>query len=989
MQSSAVSFIFPISKRTIKEGIRQAALRSRAVSQGTSDSMRNVKRTSNSGMAMKEMSKKEAGKLLDKQYYLYSVDTGHFYSNHEKDLHNSHYKYRRERNDIQNKLPEIEKKLKLFGYSNDQIRILKNGKGEGIDPIGGTGDAVAEYLHWVRLIQHKQRKIKQTKEKLLALLSNKVKQNELTDGKDHIRTLPENRLKDTDVISMFDSSLSRAIGIKQDTLTDAFLVVQIYYFDIFKDISFYGFLYKGEKYQYFTSSAGQIRQKKAVFMKESVWNQVEKNVMCGLTVDKINSKGGNNVNKHLAYMALANSATDKWTDFDIDRSIVIDDFETNVYGTFDFVDETDYSITRKNGYIPVPHTDGAGMILPSLSTKNFMFRAPWIKGLLGVFDFHKFIRTNGFSPVIRDIYGREHDIMEEKIQIIFTKSQFKMYRYYDSWEEYKESFKKYGCSAGICSQEDDRVKNAKINYQMLQTLTDITDEEIDLLTRKSSERIQNICSSMDGMMHVLGITPYNQKMTPFQKAVKLYPALLKDTYVKDMIRDVKNSLLKKYRSGKLEINGKYAFLLPDYYAACEYWFGHIKNPKGLLDDQEVFCRLFPQYDKLDCLRSPHLYKEHAIRRNTAAKAYGKRSDMIGEWFATNGIYASTHDLITKILMYDVDGDKALVVADQDFIRVAERNMSGIVPLYYNMRKAEPTELNRQNIYAGLHAAFTGGNIGVYSNHIAKIWNHDVFLSGTDAEKQEAVDCVKRLCCQNNFVIDFAKTLYKPEFPKEINEKISIYTNAKLPAFFLYAKDKDKSQVQKRNSSFVNQIYDRIPDRPINTRDMDLEDIDYRKMMGNAGIVCSREVSDLYKERNRQYRYMINRKDEYKDNLRYIACKLREEFLQFGYTEETIADMLVEYLYGKEKRYKQLLWFCYGQYIVLHLEKNVGSLTTKCIQCQDCGEWIEVHAKDNRTHRCPLCQKAYKKLYDRSRKRKIPFNKTKEKEPSFTYGSQTP
>ena len=56
-------------------------------------------------MAMKEMSKKEAGKLLDKQYYLYSVDTGHFYSNHEKDLHNSHYKHRRERNDIQNKLP--------------------------------------------------------------------------------------------------------------------------------------------------------------------------------------------------------------------------------------------------------------------------------------------------------------------------------------------------------------------------------------------------------------------------------------------------------------------------------------------------------------------------------------------------------------------------------------------------------------------------------------------------------------------------------------------------------------------------------------------------------------------------------------------------------------------------------------------------------------------------------------------------------------------
>ena len=43
-------------------------------------------------------------------------------------------------------------------------------------------------------------------------------------------------------------------------------------------------------------------------------------------------------------------------------------------------------------------------------------------------------------------------------------------------------------------------------------------------------------------------------------------------------------------------------------------------------------------------------------------------------------------------MYDVDGDKSLVVADKDFVRIAERNMNGIVPLYYNMRKAEPTRL---------------------------------------------------------------------------------------------------------------------------------------------------------------------------------------------------------------------------------------------------------------------------------------------------------
>ena len=907
--------------------------------------------------------------MLDRQYHLYSVDTGNFYSSREKYLHEMNCRYRKERNYIQNRLPEIEKKLKQCGFTEETLHLLRKGKSLDTPLSGSCADTVNTYLHWIGLIQHKREKAKESKEKLLTLLSNKVKQNEMTDGRDHIRTLRPDALTDTNVISAFDSALSRAIGIGQDELTESLMIVQVYYFDVFKDLFFYGFFHKGEKYIYFTSSAGQIRSKKAVFMKETVWNRIRMTIMCGLSIEKINAKGGNNVNKHLAYMALANSATDEWKEFDIDKSIVIEDFETKVYGTFDLVDETDYSITRKTDAVPVLHTDGAGMILPAVSSKNFMFRAPWIKGLLGVFNFRKFIEVNNYSPLITDIYGQKHDVIKEDIQIIFTKSQFKMAKFYDSWDEYKDAFKKYHCSAGKCNVEEDKIKNAKINYQMLQTLTNITDDEIDLLTQKSVERIGNVCNSKDTMMDILGITPYNTNMTAFQKAVKMYPALLNDSYAKDVIREVKNSLLKKYRSGKLEVNGKYTFLLPDFYAACEYWFGHINTPTGLLSDKEVFCWLFKRYEKLDCLRSPHLYKEHAIRFNVANEVYGDRSKYIREWFTTDGIYASTHDLISKILMYDVDGDKSLVVADRDFIRIAERNMNGIVPLYYNMRKAEPTQLNNKNIYAGLNAAFTGGNIGIYSNNISKIWNDDVFISGTDVEKSEAIDCVKRLCCQNNFVIDYAKTLYKPEFPHEINEQIAKYTNCKLPAFFEYAKDKEKSQVKKRNESFVNKIYERIPNKPINTRGLKLDSINYKHMMSNLQIICSKEVSDLYDELNKQYRYMINMKDEYIDNLRYIACKIRKEFAQFGYSEETITDMLVEYLYGKGKRYKQLLWFCYGQYVVNSLERNIEVKKTKFIQCIDCGEWIEVPVNDGMTCRCENCLKIYKRERDRLRKQK--------------------
>ena len=45
----------------------------------------------------------------------------------------------------------------------------------------------------------------------------------------------------------------------------------------------------------------------------------------------------------------------------------------------------------------------------------------------------------------------------------------------------------------------------------------------------------------------------------------------------------------------------------------------------------------------------------------------------------------------------------------------------------------------------LLAAYTGGNIGIISNNISKVWN-----SGKITQKE--IDAVKLLCMENNFVI---------------------------------------------------------------------------------------------------------------------------------------------------------------------------------------------------------------------------------------------
>lgn len=608
--------------------------------------------------------------MLNSQVDVLSVDTGDFYSNKEKHLHMINHKLRSERNKLVNGgtihgkgrkkrtvigIKEIEDNLAEFGIGHDELKDISDDEYD-FSIHGDDADVVIElcreHERLKKLIAYKNMKAKEAKDNLLLLLSNKVESNISSHLTHHIRELRPESISDRNIISVFESSFTRTIGAEPGKFCDDFMIIKVFYFSILKDLIFNGFMYNGEKYIYFTSSAGQIRTKKCVFVKESVWKKHEKTIMCGLTLDDINAKGGNNPNKHLAYLALSNSATDIWNEFDIDKSIVIDDFETEVFGTYDFIDDTDYSITREYGHKPIAHTDGAGMILPNafgIEQKNKMVRIPWIKGLLGVFPFDKFIEYHSCSPIIKDIYGAEHDIIAEGIQVIFTKSQFKLWKYYDSWDDYKDKYKKHNCTAGFTNEEEDRIKNATINYQMLQSLTDITDDEILKIAEKSTDKLKNICSSIDSIKNVFDITPYNTNKTAFQKCIELYPDLINDEYAKSRLRMIKDSILKKCRAGKLDVDGKYTFILPDFYAACEYWFLGIPTPNGLLDNGEVFCWLFRKSEELDCLRSPHLFLEHGIRKNVACRSYEDRQQRLREWFCTDAVYTSCKDMISRIL----------------------------------------------------------------------------------------------------------------------------------------------------------------------------------------------------------------------------------------------------------------------------------------------------------------------------------------------------
>lgn len=742
-----------------------------------------------------------------------------------------------------------------------------------------------------------------------------------------IRTIRPQSFVDRNVVSIFDSFLTRTLKCQINQLTKNIVIIQVYFFEVAEDLIKHGFLHNQEKYVLFSASAGQIRTKKFVMVKEKVLLEHQNTLMCGLTIDRINECGGINANKFLAYYALANSATAIWKEFDIDKSIVVEDWETSVSAIVDYIDDETYDITRKEMAVPIPHTDGCGMMI---GQRTRMVRLPWIKGLLVKFDFHRFIRQFcGEDVVIKDIYGVPHNIIAENIQYIFTKSQFKMHKYYDNWEQYKEFYKKFYCTAGYTNDEPYFIDDAQINYQMLQSLRFITHKEMGYMARLTNEDINNIGSNFGTTMRLLGVNKYKENMNWLQKSLLVYPELLHDPYVKKTLKDVKQSLIREGKAGKLRITGKYTFVAPDLFGFCEWLFGINHNPKGLLNNGEVSCSLYKDGEMLDCLRSPHLYREHPLRIN-------KNNDKTKEWFDTKCIYTSCHDMISKILQFDVDGDMLLVVSDCNFQRIVQRHMENIVPLYYHMKKALPNELNYDNLFQGLMFAYTKGNIGKYSNDISKIENSVQF------DEDKALEAMKWLVFENNMCIDSAKTLYMPSRPQWVDEQIKALTSDKLPHFFIYAKGKAVSQVEKVNNSPVNMLDNIISNSRLRFNNH-IGPMDVKFLLSSQDFKWHHQyqsIIDLYDYYNQHKYILFNHIDEHNSFTEelYVYQQIKKYLLELPFDKDTICDALVWKLYYERNTpHKKTLWGCFGEEIYSHIKHNLLLCWGKNIKiCPVCG-----------------------------------------------------
>jgi len=782
-----------------------------------------------------------------------------------------------------------------------------------------------------------------------------------------------------DIISMFGSNLSRTIGVETDSFTDDIIVVRVFYFEMFNNIVINGFNFKGEKYVMWSASAGQIRNKKCVFIKEETINQHYNSIYCGLTLEKINMprikikdnieviEQGCNKNKYLAYTSLVATASEKWDNFDIDKSIVVEDFETVVNEVVDYIDYNEYDennlwkITRQKMNITLPTMDGAGIC----TDYTGMCRLSWVKGLMVKFPIVQFIKEqrkieteNNPDKVgtiigkVKDIYGKEYDILKDNIKYIFTKSQFKMWKYYDSWDQYKENFNKYNCEACKCNEEDDEFTFAKTSYQPIQSLYDLSDNELKEILKETNNAIETIGNDRNKILKVVGATKSNIKKNNFQEALMIYPELLNDKYSKRIMKETKASMINNARYGKIKIDGTYTFIIPDLYAFAEWLFLHEEHPKGLLSKGQVSCNLFDNKEELDMIRSPHLNFSHCINANTL-------NDDTKKWFKSNGIYTSIFSTDSLELMFDVDGDKSLVIRDKTIIKASKRirEIHDIVPLYYKLKKSKEDIISNETLYDGMITAYTGGNIGEVSNSISKIWNNGII-------GKEELRAISYLTLYNNAVIDMAKTLWLPEKSDEMDKFLKQYTNKKLPHYFIYIKDKHKeeSQVEKTNNSVINRLEYLVSNPKITFRAKNCGKLDYYNLLNDKNIMTDNDLAQdiikRFKYINANKKYI--KKDDVEDKNNYTNTYIKKEMLKICGDIQYIADVLVKYYYGEVvSDNKRTLWDVFGNIIVENIKNNIDLNT---VMCERCGERIDI--TNNKVKYCDKCYSEIHKEIDR-------------------------
>lgn len=536
-----------------------------------------------------------------------------------------------------------------------------------------------------------------------------------------------------------------------------------------------GIQINGKVYLPFMASAGMIRRDSSLYIDADIKEEIDL---------LFNNNRNRDVEivpaKFLAYYSLYSSSTIpvSFPKIAVVPDLIIKSIKRVNYSTY-MGEGVDPLIQEREMELEFNAFDGEGLCSPKFARTiqtelglDYLpsilgIRAPFMKGMCVVFDFHKFSQEVAKKDSFVDIYGDEIKVRD--VDCIISESQFKLWSAYSSTKEYLNACSHNELGFGITKVNPKTEKNhAKVSYQFLQVLK-LTDEQIEKLCEPTLDWLNDVSSGdiEKSLLYMLGETEFSKgwfgRLDFNTRSILIENSLINDSYFIDTLG---KSILKKKndaRFGRLYFNANYQTMIADPFALAAYIFG--MGLKPLLQDGQHYSYYWNNHNVKNtvAIRSPIVHESEVNLLNYIC------NEDTNKWYEyiKSGIIFPANGVGMDCAIHggsDFDLDLVCTINSKEFIdgRVIS------LPVVYDIKKAEKISLKEdyeQKLHDAQYLQVGTNKIGFLTNLSSTFYS---MIYNFEKESPEYKAIEQRLkygrVSQGN-LIDSAKGIVTDPFPE--------------------------------------------------------------------------------------------------------------------------------------------------------------------------------------------------------------------------------
>lgn len=563
---------------------------------------------------------------------------------------------------------------------------------------------------------------------------------------------------------VFTESVKKEISIINNKI-DEMLFMPEYVSVVIDDIAHYrkiikdGLYINGFKYVRLMCSAGQARVNTVILIREDYEEELKKRLKCGAKNVKITK------NKYNAYFALSSSST-----YLIPKPNVylINDCEIEMEKKVDWIskipteEKTKLSnnerVTEEFKTLVFNLFDGCGAVSVEFAKRvaeelgldyipaAFCIRCAYVKGMVFVIDFKQYAKEHNIEYVT-DMYGNQRKI--EDMDMILTKSQFKLYNAYDSMDDYDRLCEENGIFWGV-TKVTPKIDDChfRSNYQFCQAIDLMNDDDVAELCQPTVEWLSNVANDdvYYSLLYLLGNIcdktdiDYNDILNLTSdnicRALILNHQMINDEYIKQTIIFSINKKIRESYLGKLILDGNFSVMIPDMYAFMQHAFGH--EVTGALNEFEHYSHFWNEREKKEvvAMRSPLTWRSE-VNKLTLIK-----NELTQKWFKylTSGIVYNVWGCDCIIHAdSDFDGDIVATTDNPVFLKCRYDNL----PITYNKSTVDKEYINEDELYLADIQSFNS-TIGQITNISTSFYEVLAKYEGKPEYAAEQTEILERL-----------------------------------------------------------------------------------------------------------------------------------------------------------------------------------------------------------------------------------------------------